>query len=608
MDKPTKPTDLIPRSFGGVKNNFSPSLQSSGYEDGVPAIYGGDNLNYQLDATGKELDYCEKICDYINAIPIGKTVTVDSNNKLVYSDLSDSNKANISLNNLNTTGNNKILPSQTGNSGKYLTTNGTSPSWTDFTGANKALSNLTTDGDNRLHALKSYLEEGELLTDAEGLADVNYYAHSTNKTGVDTIKPSYITVAVTLYAYVYSGNTIYADSSSAPTTLFNSDGTAYTGTNWSISGTNVQYSGNNATYTSASNITTIENPKLPLDCTPIITADGVASGMVSQHTIRTPSLSWSNPFVFEFEEDTSTRCAGVTASSWRVQPQQSNNTCYMVLNLGGTEYTPNGTVDYTNNSVINYRFSWNGSTYKLEYKGDYTTSWTTVVTYSSTVVLGSGSSTRVNIGYSTVFSLGSYDLNKVKYYRNGELKYQPLLKIPYALSKTGSKVVDSAYRSRVVDMYNQFGYSPYYTLSDTDFTLPMGDLYGFIQNATDDEFVYVDQTNSANVISTATTIGTYDITSAVKALLPSDTNLYTYECLFYYNVSRSSGNDSSFYSALVSSNVVMYDAIDGSASTTVYGGQYKAVLKSGDTISLSITNHALTSHSTYLVGYRRLAK
>ena len=84
MDKPTKPSNLIPRSFGGTKNNFSASLQSTGYEDGVPAIYGGDNLNYQLDATGKELDYCEKICDYINAIPINKTPIVDANNKLVY--------------------------------------------------------------------------------------------------------------------------------------------------------------------------------------------------------------------------------------------------------------------------------------------------------------------------------------------------------------------------------------------------------------------------------------------------------------------------------------------------------------------------------------------
>ena len=90
MDKPTKPTNLMPRTFGGTKNNFSSSLQSSGYEVGVPAIYGGDNLNYQLDATGKEFDYCETICDFINAIPINKTITVDSNNKLVYQDISSS--------------------------------------------------------------------------------------------------------------------------------------------------------------------------------------------------------------------------------------------------------------------------------------------------------------------------------------------------------------------------------------------------------------------------------------------------------------------------------------------------------------------------------------
>ena len=108
MDKPTKPSNLTPRSFGGIKNNFSTSLQSSGYEPNIPAIYGGDNLNYQLDATGKELDYCEKIVDFINATPIGKTITVDSNNKLVYTEVSDSNKANITLNNLNAEGKARI--------------------------------------------------------------------------------------------------------------------------------------------------------------------------------------------------------------------------------------------------------------------------------------------------------------------------------------------------------------------------------------------------------------------------------------------------------------------------------------------------------------------
>lgn len=112
MDKPTKPTNLVPRTFGGVKNNFSSSLQISGYENNVPAILGGDNLNYVLDGAGGEFDYCEKIVDFICAMPIGKIVTTDSNNKLVYSD---------------------NIPSQTGNNNKFLMTNGSSMSWKALT-------------------------------------------------------------------------------------------------------------------------------------------------------------------------------------------------------------------------------------------------------------------------------------------------------------------------------------------------------------------------------------------------------------------------------------------------------------------------------------------
>ena len=76
---------------------------------------------------------------------------------------------------------------------------------------------------------------------------------------------------------------------------------------------------------------------------------------------------------------------------------------------------------------------------------------------------------------------GSIDLNSFKIYVDGSLVYQPCLKIPYTQSKTGSKIVDSIYRNRVSDMYSQFGYANYYTLSDTDYTLPQGEIYGNIQ-------------------------------------------------------------------------------------------------------------------------------
>ena len=66
---------------------------------------------------------------------------------------------------------------------------------------------------------------------------------------------------------------------------------------------------------------------------------------------------------------------------------------------------------------------------------------------------------------------GSIDLNSFKIYVDGNLVYQPCLKIPYTQSKTGSKIVDGIYRDRVQDLYEQCGYTHYYTLGDTDFTL-----------------------------------------------------------------------------------------------------------------------------------------
>ena len=55
--------------------------------------------------------------------------------------------------------------------------------------------------------------------------------------------------------------------------------------------------------------------------------------------------------------------------------------------------------------------------------------------------------------------------------------------IPYTLSKTGSKIVDAAYRDRVQDVYEQYGTAMYYTLDEENqnFTLPMGDIYGMIE-------------------------------------------------------------------------------------------------------------------------------
>ena len=58
------------------------------------------------------------------------------------------------------------------------------------------------------------------------------------------------------------------------------------------------------------------------------------------------------------------------------------------------------------------------------------------------------------------------------------------VEIPYTLSKTGSKIVDVAYRDKVQALYNQEGKADYYTIDETNrnFTLPMGEIYGMINS------------------------------------------------------------------------------------------------------------------------------
>lgn len=58
------------------------------------------------------------------------------------------------------------------------------------------------------------------------------------------------------------------------------------------------------------------------------------------------------------------------------------------------------------------------------------------------------------------------------------------VEIPYTQSKTGSKIVDVAYRDKVQALYNQEGKADYYTIDETNqnFTLPMGEIYGMINS------------------------------------------------------------------------------------------------------------------------------
>ena len=105
---------------------------------------------------------------------------------------------------------------------------------------------------------------------------------------------------------------------------------------------------------------------------------------------------------------------------------------------------------------------------------------------------------------------GEIDLNDIQVYINGNLVYQPCLKIPYTLSKTGSKIVDAAYRDRVQDMYEQYGYAPYYTIDEENenFTLPMGEIYGIIeQKKSNDGFSLFDTKLTDRILTGVEAVG-----------------------------------------------------------------------------------------------------
>ena len=234
-------------------------------------------------------------------------------------------------------------------------------------------------------------------------------------------------------------------------------------------------------------IDTIKPDDYTVEGTPTISADGVASGFSDGNYIKTSNtISFStNVIIYGKIKTGSSVVAGSVISGAVNQIFNIGITAnkhfivYIGNNSNWTGFTE-GTTALLSNTIYDYKLTFDGNDYKFYLLSNNT--WNLELTVSTTQIIptsiiyaGAGRSGTNTFG-------GSIDLNEFKVYVNGDLIYQPCLKIPYTESKTGSKVVDIAYRSRVQDMYEQFGYAPYYTLSDVDFTLPMGDLYGMIEN------------------------------------------------------------------------------------------------------------------------------
>jgi hypothetical protein len=426
------------------------------------------------------------------------------------------------------------------------------------------LDNLNEDGDKRLHALKGYSDKGELLEDAEGLADVIEYAHSTFDVskftihGTPTISSdgiasgfstsNYITLNpyltstnyklsfsfeynLSTQGYMIDGDTkLYSNGTLmqcivviggvqktiTSTYRFDPNGShkfdyelsclnnlwtfkiRQGNSNWSVYtntfdtgafGTNCNFGRTAANKVdlktvsiwndgipvfngNKTGIDTIKPDNYTVVGTPTISADGIASGFSSSNYVilnNTQNIDLSKPFEIDISDTFQTsnvQTIMLTDSSATngFRTITSNNMIALELWISGSNKGRLTNHVFSPNKNYDVKLTFDGTNYDCYYKENSDSTYTkgNTITLSDTISLASD----FYLMKSSTGATGIVDLNSIHIYVDGNLVYQPCLKIPYTLSKTGSKIADSVYRSRVNDMAEQFGYANYYTLNE----------------------------------------------------------------------------------------------------------------------------------------------
>ena len=229
--------------------------------------------------------------------------------------------------------------------------------------------------------------------------------------------------------------------------------------------------------------------------TPVISADGVASGFSMSQHIKIPDTNLHNSNEWEINLKFTTSAiktqyllsADINNVNFSLGIWSDNNiNGYLFCWLSSEMHynVPLSKLTILPNTTYFVKYKFNGSSFTVDFSYDditYTNCLSLVnltnSMTSSPTVFGIGNNSNRNF-------TGSIDLNAFKIYVDGKLVYQPCLKIPYIQSKTGSKIVDEVYRDRVIDLYEQEGQAGYYTIDETNknFTLPMGEIYGMIES------------------------------------------------------------------------------------------------------------------------------
>ena len=230
--------------------------------------------------------------------------------------------------------------------------------------------------------------------------------------------------------------------------------------------------------------------------TPTITEDGIASGFGNNNSFKSP-ISFDLTNANSFEVHTRFKFTGndntlsiINAFGNGIYLSIINQNILRLNDDSSGVSNPNR-IDKTIEKNLWYNVIYGctkDNLFYLKYKTDLDNSYHfSSKTITSRVFVNALFCIGILLSGSYPF-MGEIDLNTTKVYINDNLVYQPCLKIPYTESKTGSKIVDAAYRDRVQDMYEQFGYAPYYTIDEENqnFTLPMGEIYGMIERKNDE--------------------------------------------------------------------------------------------------------------------------
>ena len=378
-----------------------------------------------------------------------------------------------------------------------------------------------------------------------GAIDMKYFSvefdgtevFSGNKTGIDVIKENDFASITRLSAYIYGENKIYSTLNSladVPTVLYNSDGSIYTGDEWSISDGAVYYGENAATRDLSKDIY-LTKQNMSVDAGVNITDDSVLSNCAVHKYVRTSCLV--DPNSTDYEIDISFTASNITKQKqictsshfyiFALVIHQSKTILFLgdgtTWNIASTG-TASGKTVLQNGIKYILKFIRKNDKYFLKLFNTATGKETTEATITSSVSVPL--TAFLNLGTQTGWPAPvdcAYDLNLCRQYINGELVYQPCLKIPYTESKSGSKIVDVAYRDRVQDVYSQGFDKYYYTLDEANKSVD--ELTGFNQtlsiSKTEDSTVTKFADGTVEICGRVTTAGTINLPVTLK-----DTNYF----------------------------------------------------------------------------------